>query len=133
MPTVGALVLGAADGAAVGVIVGAAVGFAVGTLVGAQVGLAVGLTVAPPSTRVKGVVIFTVDSDLAHPAMMVTTPEPATGMVRVAGPSANLLAPVHFPFTKAALVTSKTYSQLVLARLTTRVSPGVYWAPEVRV
>jgi hypothetical protein len=115
--------------------VGAALGFTVGTLVGAQVGLADGLTdaAAPPSTRVKGVTIFTVDSDFAHPAMMVTTPEPATGMVRVPGPSANLLAPVHFPLTKAALVTSNTYSQLVLAKLTVNASPGVYWAPEVSV
>jgi hypothetical protein len=133
--TVGLEVVGVAVGSAVGDKLGSRDGGGVCRMLGCAVGLAVGLAVGATtaSFSVKGVTTRTVPCWFAHPAMMVTWPDPAAGMVSVAAPLAYLLLPVQPPFLKLPFDVSNTYSPAVLDRLTVYFSPGRYEPPEDNV
>jgi hypothetical protein len=133
--TVGQEVVGAAVGVAVGSKLGSRDGDGVSRMLGCAVGLAVGLAVGATtaSLSVKGVTIRTVPCSFAQPAMMLTWPDPAAGMVSVATPLAYLLLPVQPPFLKLPFDVSKTYSPAVLDRLTVYFSPGRYEPPDDNV
>lgn len=86
------------------------------------------------STIVNVVPIETIPYEtVAHPALIVTSPDPDEGIVIEAEFVFAILEYEHPPDGNFALVASKMYSPVDADSSTVNVSPDTYESPEVRV